>query len=224
MNRVSSEFVVLALSTVVRPTSVAAVLALLSTRRPQRLLAAYTAAGLAFSLAVGAMVVVLLQEVVEPGADSVRLPLLQVMGGLIALGYAAAVGTGLLPRSHHPERATGVAHRRLQRLSLRGAAATGVLTHLPGLIYLAALHTIATSASGPLDALVQVAVYNALWFSLAIVALVLSVRRPTAVREAIERLSTWTRRHGRTVIVVGAAAVGGYLVVKGLLGLGPGAG
>jgi hypothetical protein len=221
---VSSEVVVLALSTVVRPTSVAAVLALLSTRRPQRLLAAYTAAGLAFSLAVGALVVVGLQGIGDPGADDVRRPLLQVVAGLVAMGYAAAVGTGLLPRSHQPEGATGVARGRLQRLSLRGAAATGVLTHLPGLIYLAALHAIATSASGPLDAGVQVVVYNALWFSLAIVALAMSVRRPTAVRGVAERLGTWTRRHGRTVIVVGAAAVGGYLVVNGLLGLGAGAG
>jgi hypothetical protein len=56
----SAEALVLALTTVVRPTSLAAVVAMLSTQHPQRLLAIYVAAGLAFSLAVGTLVVVLL--------------------------------------------------------------------------------------------------------------------------------------------------------------------
>jgi len=64
-----------------------------------------------------------------------------------------------------------------------------------------------------------VLVYNALWFSLAIGALLLSVHRPVAVRNAVEQLGSRIRRYGRTVVVVGAAAVGGYLVVVGVLGL-----
>ena len=56
----STEALVLALTTVIRPTSAAAVFAMLSTPRPQRLLVAYLVAGLGFSLAVGTLVVVLL--------------------------------------------------------------------------------------------------------------------------------------------------------------------
>jgi hypothetical protein len=216
---VSTEVIVLALSTVIRPTSAAAVLAILSTRRPQRLLVAYIVAGLAFSLAVGALVVVLLHGIGGSDTAAARRPVVEVAAGLLALGYAAAVGVGWLPRSRHPVGGTGGTPGRLRHLSPRGAAAVGVLTHLPGLIYLAALNAIAAGANGVLNGMVQVVLYNAIWFSLAIVALVLSVHRPDVVRNALEELSSWTRRHGRVMIVVGATAVGGYLVVTGVLAL-----
>jgi len=222
---VSTEVIVLALSTVIRPTSAAAVLAILSTRRPQRLLVAYIVAGFAFSLAVGALVVVLLQGIGGSDTGGARRPVVEVAAGLLALGYAGAVGVGWLPRSRHPVGVAGGtdgtdgAHGRLRHLSPRGAATVGVLTHLPGLIYLAALNAIAAGANGVLSGMVQVVLYNAIWFSLAIVALVLSVHRPDIVRNALEQLSSWTRRHGRVMIVVGATAVGGYLVVTGVLAL-----
>jgi hypothetical protein len=220
---VSTEVVVLALTTVIRPTSAAAVLAILSTPRPQRLLVAYIVAGLAFSLAVGALVVLLLQGIAGQDTGATRRPVVEVLVGGIALGYAAAVGIGWLPRS----RDSGAAHRggairgRLEDPSPQGAAAAGVLTHLPGLIYLAALNAIAGSARGPLDAMVQVVVYNAIWFSLAIAALVLSVRRPEKVRDMLVAMKSWVRRHGRVLIVVSATAVGGYFMVIGLRGLAP---
>ena len=68
----STEALVLALTARVRPTSAAAVFAMLSTPRPQRLLVAYLVVGLGFSLAVGTLVVVLLGR---PAVDA------RVVGG-----------------------------------------------------------------------------------------------------------------------------------------------
>jgi Sap, sulfolipid-1-addressing protein len=222
---VSTEAIVLALSTVVRPTSAAAVVAILATRHPRRLLVAYIAAGLTFSLTVGAVVVVLLQGVSDSAASFQLRPVAAVALGVLALGYAGAVGLGWLPRRHHPVGLPGPVQQphwmreRLQNLSLRGAATAGVLTHLPGLVYLAALNAIAGSTTRVVDGMLQVAIYNAIWFSLAIVALALSVYRPGVSQGALDVLGSWTRGHRLAIVVVCFSALGGYLVLTGILGL-----
>jgi Sap, sulfolipid-1-addressing protein len=219
----SAEALVLALTAVVRPTSVAAVVAMLSTRHPQRLLAAYLAAGLAFSLAVGTLVVVLLGELHTTRASPAVRPGLDLVLGACALGYATGAWIGWLPRprgvAHEQPAQDGWMRRRLANLSRSGAAVVGVLTHLPGLVYLAALNAIADTATGAAGSVLQVVVYNAIWFSLAIVALVLSVHRPAVARAILEQMITWTRQNQRMITVGFLGALGGYLVVAGVLGL-----
>jgi hypothetical protein len=218
---VNTEALVLALSAVVRPTSAAAVVAMLSTRHPQRLLAAYLVAGLAFSVAVGALVVVLLGGRDSASTSPALRPVVDLVLGAGALGYAAGAGFGQLPRPRaegEPAKDTWL-RRRLRDLTPSGAAAAGVLTHLPGLVYLAALNAIVGTATGTVDGLLQVGIYNLIWFSLAIAALVLSVYRPDVSRDLLDRLASWTRRHRRIIIVVLSGALGAYLVVVGVLGL-----
>jgi hypothetical protein len=60
MGGMSPEALVLALSTVIRPTTAAAVFAMLATARPTRLLLAYIITGFAFSAGIGVVVVILL--------------------------------------------------------------------------------------------------------------------------------------------------------------------
>jgi hypothetical protein len=216
----STEALVLALTAVVRPTSAAAVVAMLGTGRPQRLLVAYLLAGLAFSLAVGTLVVVLLGGLQSTRASTAVRPLIDLVLGACALGYAAGAWIGWLPRSRGAAAAQdGWMRRRLKDLSPTGAAAAGVLTHLPGLVYLAALNAIVGTARGTASGLLQVVIYNAIWFSLAIVALVLSVYRPTVSRELLEQALSWIRRNLRVIIIVFFGGLGGYLVVIGVLGL-----
>ena len=217
----STEALVLALTGVIRPTSAAAVFAMLSTPRPQRLLVAYLVVGLGFSLAVGTLVVVLLGGLQSTRASSAVRPLLDLVLGTFALGCAVSAWIGWLPRS----RPRGSAEpdswlrRRLTDMSPSGAAAAGVLTHLPGLVYLAALNAIAAGAGGTANGVLQVVVYNGIWFSLAIVALVLSVYRPTVSREILERVISWIREHQRVITIGFFGALGGYLVVVGVLGV-----
>jgi hypothetical protein len=216
----SAEALVLALTTVIRPTSLAAVVAMLSARNPQRLLAVYVAAGLVFSLAVGTLVVVLLGGLHMTRASPAVRPALDLTLGACALGYAAGVWIGWLPRPPGvaPEQ-DGWMRRRLADLSHSGAAVAGVLTHLPGLVYLAALNAIVAAAPSAASGVLQVMVYNAIWFSLAIVALVLSVHRPDLSRELLERIVSWIGRHQHPLVVGFLGALGGYLVVAGVLGL-----
>jgi hypothetical protein len=220
----STEALVLAATTVIRPTSSAAVLAMLATRRPQTLLVAYILAGLAFSLAVGTLVVVLLGGLHSTSASRPVRPLLDLLLGVSALVYAATLSLGRGPRRiSGPATHDGWMRRRLTNLSPPGAAAAGVFTHLPGVVYLAALNAIAASATGTADGMLQVVLYNAIWFSLAILALALSVYRPTVPRELLEPVVTWAQRNMRMITIGFCGGLGGYLLVVGVLGLARGA-
>jgi hypothetical protein len=217
---VSTEALLLALSTVVRPTTLAALFAILATRGPQRLLLAYVTAGVAFTLAVGTLVVLLLAGLVS-GTSSGARPILDLVLGGAALGYAGAVWAGWAPRRRErPPDSPGWLQRRLASLTPRGAAVAGVLTHLPGLVYLAALNAIAGSTGGhPADGVLQVAVYVAIWFSLPLVALLLYARRPGLPQELLELLGGWSRRHRRVITVLFLGVLGGYLTVAGVADL-----
>lgn len=216
----------LALTSVVRPTSAAAVIAMLSARHPHRLLVAYVVAGLTFSLAVGAVVVLASQSLGQEQVQAAGRPVLGIVLGAAAAGYAAAVGFGWLPRQRDasPGAYSEWIRQRLQGLSPSGAAAAGVLTHLPGLVYLAALNSIVVSTASALDGLLQVVIYNAIWFSVAIAALTVSMYRPSLARQWLDRLVAWVRQHRRTIIVVFFGVVGAYLLVSGVLALGDRAG
>lgn len=209
----------LALTTVVRPTSAAAVVAMLATARPRRLLVAYIVAGLAFSLGVGTVVVVLVQGL-GPSTGTSGRPMFDIVLGAMALAYAAAGTFGWLPaRRVGRAPGSGWMRRRLEHLSPPVAAAAGVVTHLPGLVYLAALNAIVDDTAHAVDGVVQVVLYNVIWFSLPIVALVLSKYRPVESRQCLEDVGAWIRRHQRVLTVVFLGGLGIYLVVIGVLGL-----
>ena len=211
----------LSLTAVVRPSTLAAVLAMLGARRPRPLLATYITVGLVFSVGVGVLVVFVLGGVGSSDAQSVHRPVVDIVLGVCCLGYAVLAGSGVLRRREPAASGRGATwvHRRLQDLSPRAAGIAGILTHLPGLVYLAALNAIAGSQSGPLGHAVQVLVYNLIWFALAVVALVLSVYRPEVAQDLLERLVDVVRRHERTILVGFFGALGAYLVVSGILDL-----
>ena len=109
--------------------------------------------------------------------------------------------------------------RRLQDPSPRVAAAAGVGTHLPGLIYLVALNAIASERPAIVDAGVQVAIYDLLWFMVPLASLVLVILRPGAALLYLEAATAWVLRHDHGLLVVGSLFVGLYLVVKGTASL-----
>jgi hypothetical protein len=217
---VSFEALLLALTAVVRPTSAAAVVAILKTKRPQQLLTAYLVAGLAFSIGVGVLVVVLLRGLASSSAGAPARPAIDFVLGGCALLYGGAVWIGWLPReriSKSPDSGGESWMRRmLQDLSTWTAATAGVLTHLPGLVYLAALNLIVASSASAFNGLIQVVIYNAIWFSLAIAALVLSRYRPGRTEELLELAGAWVRKNRRLITVVLCLVLGCYLVITGV--------
>jgi hypothetical protein len=222
----SLEALVLGLFSGLRPgTSLAAVLALLKTRQPQRPLLFFIAGGFASSWVIGLLVVGVFHGADVAFGRSTFTAVLDVAFGAAALGFAAGLQRGWVqPRRRHNSSPSGTGTasrlgRRLRNPSAGVAAAAGVATHLPGLIYLVALNAIASERPGPVDAGVQVAVYDALWFSIPLASLVLVVVRPGAALIYLEAATAWARRHEHAVLVAGSLVLGGYLVIKGTASL-----
>ena len=82
---VTIEIILLALASTVRPTSLAAVDALLSTGAPRRLMIVYTAAGLTFTIAVGLLIIGAFQGVdINSGTDRTK-GIAEIASGIVAL-------------------------------------------------------------------------------------------------------------------------------------------
>ena len=222
----SLEALVLGCLSGLRPgTSLAALVVLLKTAEPRRPLVFFIAAGLAASWTTGLLVVAAFHGVDVAVGGSTFTAVLDIAFGAAALGYAAGLHQGWvqLPRRRNanapaadtPSRLA----RRLQDPSPRVAAAAGVGTHLPGLIYLVALNAIASERPAIVDAGVQVAIYDLLWFMVPLASLVLVILRPGAALLYLEAATAWVLRHDHGLLVVGSLFVGLYLVVKGTASL-----
>jgi hypothetical protein len=184
---VSLEALALALFSALRPgTSLAAVLAVLKSPEPRRPLLFFTAAGFASSWVTGLVVVGIFHGATVAVGGSTLTAVLDVAFGAAALGFAAGVQLGWVRptwrRRSSPSAPARSARfgRHLHRPSARVAAAAGVGTHVPGLIYLAALNAIASERPAPVNVAIQVAVYDAIWFLVPLASLVLVVLRPGA--------------------------------------------
>lgn len=214
------EAIVLALANAVRPTGIAAVYALLSSPAPKRVLSAYIAAGFAWSVAAGVLVVGAFHGVdVSDNSDAAAI--FDVIGGVACLGFAAGMATGRLRPQHHPQPSPQESRlaRALKDPSLKVAAGAGVATHLPGLFYLLGLNAIAAADPGFVAGVVDVLIFNAIWFSGAIASLVMSVRRPQQTREAMGRFDEWMRTYERAIVATLFAGFGAYFALKGGLEL-----
>jgi MFS family permease len=226
IGRVSPEALVLALSTVIRPTSAAAIFAMLAATRPSRLLVAYIIVGFAFSAGIGVVVVILLSGWAGPEApDEVR-AVIGIVLGAISFGYAAGLLSGHVqsrPGTNNdltPAEGSWLA-RQLADLSVPRAAVAGVLTHLPGLVYITALNAITNSTSSRVDQIVQVAVYNAFWFASPVAALVFAKHRPVELKDFLRRVTGWGAHRERGILIAAFGALGTYLMIKGVVELLP---
>jgi hypothetical protein len=217
---------VLALASVIRPMSVAAVYAMLSAARPTRLLTPYVVAGFVLSVGLGVVLVILLGISAGPRAtDEVRAVIPFVLGA-VSLSYAAGLLSGWVQApAPNPSRTTpGPASsswlgRQLANLSPRRAALAGVLTHKPGLFYLAALSAITNSTSSNANRILQVVLYNAIWFAMPITALALARRRPAELQHFLRRTTEWVWHRQREIMITAFGILGVYLIARGVVGL-----
>ena len=222
----SIELILLALASTVRPTSLAAVSAILSHESRRRLLLAYVAVGLAFTIAFGVVVVGAFHGIhLNFGSDQMK-GIADIVGGVAVLLFSCAVLTGLIPRrsdQNLPGTGTGTGvgwKARLDgRLTAPAAAIAGPLTHLPGLFYLVALNVIVAHNPRLPGGLLAVAIYNAIWFALPLAALATCIVNPDAAREAVASVHRWTGQHSRGLLLGTSFAVGVALVIRGALSI-----
>jgi Sap, sulfolipid-1-addressing protein len=217
---VTFEVILLALASTIRPTSLAAVYTLLSGASPRRLMTAYVAAGLLFTIAFGALVVWAFHGItVSSGTDRAK-GIADIAGGVIVLGFAVLILTGRVSGPHATDapRAPSRWERLLDKhRTLRTAALAGPTTHIPGLFYLVALNVIVVHDPSVSAGVIEILIYNVIWFALAITALAICIFQPSAARTTVEAVTGWTRQHARTLLLVVSLTVGVVLLIHGLL-------
>jgi Sap, sulfolipid-1-addressing protein len=183
---------------------------------------AYIAAGVAFTVAVGLLILGAVGGIgTQPGSSHTK-AVAELVGGLVALAFGVLVLTGRVagPSGNEaPDVSPRWAGLRDRRLTLRGAALAGPATHIPGLFYLIALNVIAGSESKAPRAVSAVLIFNALWFALPIAALAICIARPAAAQGVVSAAEAWTRRHARVIVIVASLGVGAILVVRAVLTL-----
>ncbi len=213
------EIIFLALASTIRPTSLAAVYAILSSDRSRRLLIVYNFSGLAFTVAFGLLIVWAFNGVnVSSGSDQTE-AIAETGGGIVLLAFAVATLTGLVggPHSEDAPKPAGRWGRLLeQKLTVKTAAIAGPLTHIPGLFYLVALNVIVTHQAGVLVGLVEVLIYNAIWFVLPIAALALCMVAPEVARDRVGLINGWARRNTRGIVLLVSIVTGALLLLRGL--------
>ncbi len=216
------EIIFLAVVSTIRPTSLAAVYAILSSGRARRLMIVYTLSGLAFTVGFGLMVVWAFNGVdLGTGSDRTE-AIAEIVAGVVLLAFAAATLTGLIGGPHSedaPKPGGRWAESLEQRLTVKTVALAGPLTHVPGLFYLVALNVIVTHRVGVLVGLGEVLIYNAIWFAIPIGALALCVFAPELARDRVGSINRWARRHAHTILVSASTTMGALLLLRGLLGL-----
>jgi Sap-like sulfolipid-1-addressing protein len=214
------EVVLLALVSTVRPTSLAAVYALVGTEFPRRLMVAYITAGLTFTVAFGLLVIWAFNGVdINSGSDETK-GIAEIAGGVVALIFAVLLLTGHVGGPHADDAPDAPARWKTlleRRLNPGTAALAGPVTHIPGLFYLIALNVIAAHQPSIPGGLVEVLIYNVVWFALPIGALAICVIDPPAARRAVDKLRMWTLAHTHTLLLAVSLVAGTALVIRGLV-------
>ena len=212
------EIILLALASAVRPTSLVAVYALVREHPPARLMAAYVAAGLAFTVTVGVAVIFASSGIeLHAGTDRTK-GVAEILAGVLALGLGIAV---LAERVHVGAvtngRPTGGRGERLRqrKVTTRTAALAGPATHIPGLLYLLALDLIVSQEPDVPGGLLEIGIYNAIWFALPILVLAICIVNPSAARTLMHKVQEWAGAHARTIVLLISFGVGGWLLVEG---------
>jgi hypothetical protein len=217
---VTIEIILLAMACTIRPTSLAAIYALLAHDSRRMLMITYVAAGLAFTIAFGLVVVYAFHGIhVRSGTDKTK-GIAEIIGGVVALALGIGLLTGRLQGPHARE--APEAGGRLQamlngRVNKRAAVLAGPFTHIPGIFYVIALNVIVAHNVRVTRGTLAVVTYNAIWFALPIVALVVCIVNPPAARNAVGFVERWASDHSREILLWVSLIAGVALVVRGAL-------
>jgi len=214
------EIIVLAMASTVRPTSLAAVYALLAHDSRRALMFAYVIAGLVFTIAFGLIVVYATHGIHLSSGTGQAKGVAELIGGVAALLFGVGLLTGRIQRRHAHEapEARGRLKTMLDgHLTTRTAVVAGPVTHIPGLFYILALNVIVAHNPRLPKGMFAVLTYNAVWFALPIIALVLCILQPTAALSVIGSVERWAREHSREILTWVSLIAGTVLVVRGAL-------
>ncbi len=222
----------LALVAMLNPTLLAAVTVMMLLPNTKRLMLGYLLGAYTTSITLGLLIVFSLNGSSSVDtAKSTLSPAEDIVVGLIALLVAFVLGGGrgesLQKRRRQRKEAQEKAgetkeswpERMLGRGSARVTFAVGVLLTFPGVSYLTALDRMAKLDATDFETALLVIVFCLIQQLLLEVPLLGYAFAPERTQEAVTRFRAWLARSGRRVATIAAAAIGTYLVLRGLIQL-----
>jgi hypothetical protein len=226
------QLLLLALDAALYPTLLAAVVILLSQPRRRTLLAVYLASGMAISIGAGLAVIAVLEGsgAVKTSGSSLSWVTDVAVGGL-ALLLAAAIATHAdarfmeRRRGRHPAKPVDPDEVKKepfsQRILARGSVPivfiSALALNLPGAAYLVALKDIAAANHPTGIDIVLVVAFNLVMFLLAEIPLLGLILAPDRTVGLVHRTNDWFSANGRRISVVLCAALGAFLVIRGVV-------
>ena len=218
---------VLAVGSAFYPLGLAAVLVILSTPGPLRMLVGYLIGGALVSVGLGLIAIFVLGEsgLVE-GSSPTLTPAVELAMGALALLLAYAVATGRIQRLRD-RRAKPVtkpagpswSERVLARGSGLIAFFVGMVMSLPSVYYIAALPYIAQNFSGAAAQVGLVLLFNVIQFAFVEVPIVGYLAAPERTTAVVRRVTGELTANAQRIVVIVVAAIGVYMVVRGLAAL-----
>jgi hypothetical protein len=155
-------------------------------------------------------------------------PAVDIALGALALAVSFVLYTGRHERRRERRRERKAAEPdkgppRWQRELSKGSARTtfliGALLTLPGASYLAGLNEIHKLKYSTTSTVLLVIGFNLVMLWLLEVPLVSFLIAPEWTPRAVDRTKAWVSRHAHVFAVRGFGALGGLLIIKGLIGL-----
>lgn len=193
------------------PTTLVIVAGLLSRGRRMRLALSFLAAAGVVTLAVGCAVI---GALAASGWESKRRHPAAPPALSLGLGVAALLFAVLVARRAPRE-------VKVRRGDTRVATAVilGVAMGSPSPLYLLSLHTVAGADMSSVARYLTVALLAGIVLLMAEIPILTYLAAPARTAAFLAAANGWLGRHGQTILVLGAAAVGCYFVAKGVGGL-----
>jgi len=212
------------------PSLLAAVTVMLLLPHPKRLMLGYLLGayvcsvtfGLVFAFSLhGSSAVSTSKHALSPAGD--------ILAGVMAIAIAYILATRLDARlrgwQERRKQARGKAAkekegwqlRLLGRGSMRVTFAVGVVLSFPGVSYLNALRHIVGLAPGSIPTVLLVVFFCVMQQLLLELPLLGYVFAPEWTQDTVIRFRAWLDRRGRLLGVIGAVAIGAFLVIRGLI-------
>jgi hypothetical protein len=223
------EVILLSLTASLNPTLVAATTVMLLLDSPAKLMGGYLLGACMTSITLGLVIVFSLSNSSATNTTQNTLsPAVDIALGVVALAVAFAVYTGRVERRRERSRERKEAkgpkepprwQRELSKGSARTTFVIGALLTLPGASYLAGLDEIHKLKYSTTATVLVVIGFNLVMLWLLEVPLGAFLAAPDWTPRAIERAKLWASRHAHMFAVRGFTAVGGLLIIKGIVGL-----
>jgi hypothetical protein len=218
------EILLLAIASAFWPLLIAVTVIALRCPNPPRLLSFFLAGSLLTTISIGVAIVLLLGD--SDLVDRSRPPLDPILdftvGGLMLL-VAGVLARAQAQVDAHPKppKPAAAGPSRTERALERGAPLAFVLgivlNVLPGFLPFVALKDIAELNTGTAEVILIVACFYLVMFAFVEVPLVGYVLAPERTSVLTNELNAWVSANGRRVGSWAAAAVGVYLIVRGIV-------